>query len=60
MEALLSYSQVQALIPLSKRQIQRLVASGQFPKPCKIGRVTMFFESDVQAYIESLRETQTP
>ena len=60
MDALLSYSQLLAQIALSKREIQRRVASGRFPKPRKIGRRSLFVASEIQAFIESLKKTRTP
>lgn len=59
MEALLSYPQVLALIPLSKRDLQRRVAKGIFPRPRKIGRRSLFVASEIVAFIESLKNKRT-
>jgi predicted DNA-binding transcriptional regulator AlpA len=55
MEALLSYTQVRSLIPLSKRDLQRRVASGCFPSPRKLGRRSLFVESEIRAFIETIK-----
>jgi predicted DNA-binding transcriptional regulator AlpA len=55
MEALLSYTQVRSLIPLSKRDLQRRVASGRFPCPRKLGRRSLFVESEIRAFIETIK-----
>lgn len=55
MEALLSYPQVLSLIPLSKRDVQRRVASGRFPQPRKLGRRSLFVESEIRNFIESIK-----
>lgn len=60
MDALLSYTQVLALIPLSKRDLQRRVACGLFPKPRKLGRRSFFVASEIQAFIEAFKKTHTP
>lgn len=60
MEALLSYRQVLDLIPLSKRDIQRRVASGRFPRPRKLGRRSFFMESEIWKFIEDLKNKTKP
>ncbi len=55
MEGLLGWPQVLALVPLSKRDLQRRVAAGSFPQPRKLGRRALFVASEICAFIEKLK-----
>lgn len=55
-ESLLSWEKVLDLIPLSKRDIQRRIAANLFPRPCRIGRRTVFPESEISTYIERIKK----
>jgi predicted DNA-binding transcriptional regulator AlpA len=47
------------LIPLSRTTIWRLVRSGDFPSPVRLGgRVTVWFESEIRQYLEVLRNSR--
>ncbi|WP_425609242.1 helix-turn-helix transcriptional regulator [Thalassobacterium sedimentorum] len=42
-------------ISLSVREVYRLIAKGELPKPVKVGRASRLFESDIQTYLERLK-----
>jgi excisionase family DNA binding protein len=41
-------------LSICKRTLERLIASGEFPKPVKIGGGSFIPESDLKNYIEKL------
>jgi predicted DNA-binding transcriptional regulator AlpA len=47
--------QVAEFLSLSVREIWRLVADGSFPPPIKIGRCSIWFESDIIEFQMRLR-----
>ena len=47
--------QVAEFLSLSVREIFRLVAEGSFPPPIKIGRCSIWFESDIIEFQMRLR-----
>ncbi len=47
--------QLAALLSLSVRGVWRLVAKGELPPPVKIGRCSVWFESDLVAFQMQLR-----
>jgi prophage regulatory protein len=49
---LLRLAQVLEIVPLSRSEIYRRVASGKFPRPVKIGQRASAWDSDqIQAYV---------
>lgn len=44
------------LLSINKRTIYRLIQSGVLPKPVKVGHSVRFPASDVEAYIERLKQ----
>lgn len=42
-------------LAISKRTLERLIASGEFPRPVKIGRASRVLSSDLVHYLEQLR-----
>ncbi|HRI82395.1 MAG TPA: helix-turn-helix domain-containing protein [Opitutaceae bacterium] len=42
-------------LAISKRTLERLIASGEFPRPVKIGRASRVLSSDLAHYLEQLR-----
>lgn len=40
---------------VSKRTIQRLIASGEFPKPIKVGAASRVLVDDLERFIEAKR-----
>ncbi|MDQ8195027.1 helix-turn-helix domain-containing protein [Coraliomargarita sp. SDUM461004] len=54
-EQLHSMKSVANRISLSVREVYRLIAKGELPKPVKVGRASRLFESDIQTYLERLK-----
>jgi prophage regulatory protein len=51
-KTLLRLPQVRQIVPLSRSEIYRRIASGKFPKPIKLGeRVVAWDFDEVQAYV---------
>ena len=48
-------NQVAEFLSLSVREVWRLVAEGSFPPPIKIGRCSIWFESDIIEFQMRLR-----
>jgi excisionase family DNA binding protein len=42
-------------LSVSKRTLERLIASGAFPRPLKIGRASRVMRADVANYLDQLR-----
>ncbi len=42
-------------LSISKRTLERLIASGTFPPPVKIGRASRVMHADIANYLEKLR-----
>ncbi len=57
---LLTCKEVAARLRVCRRTLEREIAAGRFPRPVRIGRSVRIAESDVQAYITSLREPNLP
>lgn len=51
MDRLLSIDELRTIVPLAPSTLYALVAKGAFPKPRKIGKRSLWRESDVQKYI---------
>lgn len=47
--------QVAELLSVSVREVWRLVATGQLPAPAKIGRCSVWLDSDISEFQERLR-----
>jgi prophage regulatory protein len=52
-DRLLRLPEVQSIVGLCRAMIYRAVASGRFPEPVKLGRVSAWPESEVLAWIEA-------
>ena len=48
---LLKFSEVQELVNLSRSHIHRLMATGYFPRPIKIGRASRWRSDEIEAWI---------
>ena len=48
------YRELCAVTGLARRSIERLIATGRFPRPRKSGRRTLFLADEVQAWLQSL------
>lgn len=51
---LLTLKQAAQRLAISRRTLERLIASGQFPPPLKIGRSSRVAADDVQTYVAQL------
>ena len=56
LKQLLGLDKVAKLLDVSKREVQRLIAAHELPKPIKIGRLSKLLRGDVDAYIEKLEQ----
>lgn len=54
-EKLLPWDSVLALVPLSQRCIQRWITEQKFPRPLKLGRRSLFVESEISAFIDAVK-----
>jgi excisionase family DNA binding protein len=43
---------------VSIRKVWRMIASGELPKPVKIGRAVRFFLSEILQYLEKLKSSR--
>ena len=55
---LVGLTQVAEMLDISIREVHRLIAAGELPKPVKIGRLSKLLLSDVLAYIEKLKSVR--
>lgn len=53
---LLTLPQAAHVLAISKRTLERLIASGDFPRPLKIGRSSRVSSQDVESYLNGLHE----
>jgi excisionase family DNA binding protein len=53
---LLTVQQAAHVLAVSKRTLERLIASGDFPRPLKIGRSSRVSSQDVESYLAQLVE----
>ena len=54
MEPLVTLDEVVRVLPYSKVHIYRLIKDEKFPTPRKLGAKTVWFEHEIQAYIDAL------
>ena len=57
-DQLLGLDKVAILLDVSKREVQRLIASHQLPQPLKIGRLSKLPALEVYAFIERLKQSR--
>lgn len=57
--SLLTLKQAAQRLAISKRTLERLIASGLFPAPLKIGRASRVTEIDVSSYLSQLLQERT-
>jgi len=55
---LLGLDKVAEILDISLREVYRLIACGELPKPVKIGRLSKLPSSDVLDYIERLKSAR--
>lgn len=53
---LISLRRAAQRLNVSVRGLYRLIAGGTIPRPVKVGGSTKLFQSDIEAYLESLRK----
>lgn len=53
---LISVAGIAEQLGVCTRTVHRLVAAGELPPAAKVGRASRWFEADVAAYLERLRE----
>jgi excisionase family DNA binding protein len=56
LKQLLGLDKVAKLLDVSKREVQRLIATQELPKPIKIGRLSKLTVGEVEAFIEKLKQ----
>ena len=54
-DKLLRITAVAEVLDISVRQVWRLIASEELPKPVRIGRSVKMFASDIDAYMDGLK-----
>lgn len=54
-QRLLSLEEVGRMLAASKRTVHRLIASGDLPRPLRMGKLSRLTIEDVEAYIEKLK-----
>jgi len=59
-DRLVSVEAVAERLSVCRRQIYRLWARGEIPPPVKVGGATRWPESEVNAYIEELKQAREP
>ncbi len=57
-DRLLRVKEAAEMLAVSVREYYRLTAGGQLPAPVKIGRATRIPLSDIQRYIEGLKQSR--
>lgn len=50
----LTLKEVAKLLRITQRTLERLIASGQFPRPLKIGKCSRIPKSDFDDYLQGL------
>jgi excisionase family DNA binding protein len=52
---LITIRDVSSRLNLSTRAVYRLIAAGEFPRPVKVGGATRFYASDLENFLQSLK-----
>lgn len=52
---LMRVDQVLEVVPVSRATLYRMIRKGEFPKPCRIGRLTVWPHSDVRAWVNRVK-----
>jgi excisionase family DNA binding protein len=55
-DLLLTLRQVAEILGVCVRSVRRSIDRGELPKPVRVGRAVRMFKSDVDAYLQRLRE----
>ena len=59
LEQLISVKQVALALGRSERQIWRMVQDGELPRPVRMGHSSRWFCSDIDGYMQKLKEQRT-
>ena len=51
-DRLLALPRVEEIVGIKRTKIRQLMANGDFPKACKIGKSELWQESEIQEWIE--------
>ena len=54
-QRLVSLEEVGRMLAASKRTVHRLIASGELPRPLRMGKLSRLTVEDVEAFIEKLK-----
>ena len=57
-QKLIGLNVVAEMLDISEREVYRLIAAGELPRPVKIGRLSKWVVSDILAYIEMLKSNR--
>ncbi len=57
-DSLISIKQVSRRLDTSVRGVYRLIARHEFPPPVKVGGSSKFYDSDVDEYLNRLRDSR--
>jgi excisionase family DNA binding protein len=58
-DCLLTLRDAAGRLRISLRGLYRLIASGELPTPVKVGRSARLYSSDIDTYLEQLREQRS-
>jgi excisionase family DNA binding protein len=58
-ERLINLEKVAEMLDISEREVYRLIAAGELPRPVKIGRLSKLPIGEVLAYIERLKSVRS-
>jgi excisionase family DNA binding protein len=58
-DRLIKLRTVAGKLDICVRNVWRLIASGELPKPVKVGRSARLYESEVRSYLEKLKNQRT-
>ena len=55
-DSFLTVKEVASRLRICRRTLEREIVAGRFPRPLRIGRSVRIPESDLHAYVESLKD----
>lgn len=56
LDSLVSLEDVARALGLCVRSVRRMIDRGELPQPVRVGRAVRMFQSEVNAYMQKLRE----
>ena len=57
MDKLLTEKQVTEIVGFKRTKLYQMIKKGEFPSPKKYGRSNKWFESDIEAFLLALKDT---